>query len=78
MDKVYVVGLGHGAHRRNFLGTTDIVKAVNLYVEYIKNDDLEIETDNPYMEVFIDGKKVENFSRLETDVERIKEYLESL
>jgi len=78
MDKVYVVGLGHGAHRRNFLGTTDIVKAVNLYVEYVRNDDLEIETDNPYMEVFIDGKKVENFSRLETDVERIKEYLESL
>jgi len=20
MDKVYIVGLGHGAHRRNFLG----------------------------------------------------------
>lgn len=78
MDKVYVVGLGHGAHRRNFLGTTDIVKAVNLYVEYVKNDELEIETDNPYMEVYVDGKKVENFSRLETDIERIKEYLDSL
>ncbi|MEI2465095.1 hypothetical protein [Niallia taxi] len=78
MDKVYVVGLGHGAHRRNFLGTTDIVKAVNLYVEYVKNDDLEIETDNPYMEVYVDGKRVEKFSRLETDVERIKEYLEEI
>lgn len=78
MDKVFVVGLGHGAHRRNFLGTTNIMKAVNLYVEYVKDDDLEIEIDNPYIEVYIEGNKVENFTQLETDIDRIKEYLESL
>ncbi len=44
-------------------------------VEFVKNDKLNNETDNPYLEVWVNDKHIETFSHHVTDMHEVIEIL---
>lgn len=75
MATVYVLRQGQGKYQRNVLATIDLEKAATLYVEFVKNDKLDDETDNPYLEVWVNDKRIETFNHHVTDAHKVIEIL---